>query len=150
IWKAIGVKVEGEDRGQPGAFDAKLVWHDYNGYPKIQIQVFKQPEFVQVNSKMPLADNPFNPNDMVTSGIDEVIFPWPSAISADPDQTDLKFTPLVETSKRAGTISIEVLSQLMNRDDPNVVVSRERYTGKYTLAARIQGKETSSKKDGDK
>jgi len=56
----------------------------------------------------------FNPEQPITSGLQEVLFPFPGAISKD-EKADVTWTPLVQTGVRSGTIEVE---QVMgNRGD---------------------------------
>ena len=104
VWEVLGIKVEGEERG-PGNFQSVVVWQRFNPYPKLASQRFGD-EWVFVSPDAPDTSEPFNPTDPVTAGLEEVLFPFPGAIEANPDRSsDLTFTPIATTGKRSGTIS---------------------------------------------
>ena len=111
---------------------------------KFRFAAFGDPEFVFVRFDAPASDKPFNPDDVITSGIEEVLFPFPGAISPDPDNNDVKFTTLVETSNHSGLISFEDLQANMqmnrgrSRDVPNEAGTRhwEIYAGRPHLKGR--------------
>jgi ABC-2 type transport system permease protein len=117
LWQALGVRLRsGAGRpamGQMGA-DPFVVWQDYNPHPKLELPS----EFVFVDADMGSGGSGkatgFNPGQPITSGLQEVLFPFPGAIAKD-DTADVKWTPLVQTGERSGTIEVE---QVMgNRGD---------------------------------
>ena len=56
----------------------------------------------------------FNPANPITSGLQEVLFPFPGALAKD-EKANLEWTPLVTTGTRSGTIEVEQV--LGNRGD---------------------------------
>jgi ABC-2 type transport system permease protein len=117
LWQALGVRLRsGAGRpamGQMGA-DPFVVWQDYNPHPKLELPS----EFVFVDADMGGGGSEkatgFNPGQPITSGLQEVLFPFPGALAKD-DAADVKWTPLVQTGERSGTIEVE---QVMgNRGD---------------------------------
>ena len=57
------------------------------------------------------AKQPFNPNDPISSGLQQVLFPFPGFIDKQPT-SELKFTPLVETGEKTGTVRYADLMQM--------------------------------------
>jgi ABC-2 type transport system permease protein len=117
LWQALGIRLRsGAGRpamGQVGA-DPFIVWQDYNPHPKLELPG----EFVFVDADMGGGGSAkmtgFNPDHPITSGLQEVLFPFPGAIAKD-DTADVKWTPLVQTGERSGTIEVD---QVMgNRGD---------------------------------
>jgi ABC-2 type transport system permease protein len=117
LWQTLGVRLRsGAGRpamGQMGA-DPFVVWQDYNPHPKLELPS----EFVFIDSDMGAGGSEkttgFNPEQPITSGLQEVLFPFPGAISKD-EKADVTWTPLVQTGVRSGTIEVE---QVMgNRGD---------------------------------
>ena len=49
------------------------------------------------------AKQPFNPDDPISSGLQQVLFPFPGFV-AKRNTSDLKFTPLVTTGEKTGTV----------------------------------------------
>jgi len=116
LWQTLGVRLRsGAGRpamGQVGA-DPFVVWQDYNPHPKLELPS----EFVFVDADMGGGEGKttgFNPAQPITSGLQEVLFPFPGALAKD-DKVDVTWTPLVQTGERSGTIEVE---QVMgNRGD---------------------------------
>ena len=52
----------------------------------------------------PGASDPLNPADPITSGLTEVLFPYPGNFDAIPE-SKYKFTPIARTGKSSGTIT---------------------------------------------
>ena len=75
-------------------------------------------EFVFIDAELGEADGgasrSFNQENPITSGLQEVLFPFPGALSKD-DKVNLEWTPLVITGTRSGTIEVEQV--LGNRGD---------------------------------
>ena len=91
-----------------------VVWQDYNPHPKLELPS----EFVFIDAELGEADGgatrSFNQENPITSGLQEVLFPFPGALSKD-DKVNLEWTPLVITGTRSGTIEVEQV--LGNRGD---------------------------------
>ncbi|MFO0817418.1 MAG: Gldg family protein [Pirellulales bacterium] len=149
LWQVLGVECAGErggasPTGGPPGFDAYIVWQRFNPYKKVQVSGFTN-EFVFIRPEVPGDEEPFNAADAVTSGIEELLFPMPGGVSKSKD-SDIEFTPLVQTGNRAGTISFQ--NWQMNQENSNLLQIAEGPTrGKFVLAARIKGK---SKEGSDK
>lgn len=147
LWQVLGVECAGErggasPTGGPPGFDAHIVWQRFNPYKKVQVSGFTN-EFVFIRPEVPGDEEPFNAADAVTSGIEELLFPMPGGVSKS-KESDIDFTPLVQTGNRAGTISFQ--NWQMNQENSNLLQIAEGPTrGKFVLAARIKGKA----KDGD-
>jgi ABC-2 type transport system permease protein len=83
------------------------------------------------------AKEPFGPGDPISSGLQQVLFPFPGAV-AKLNVSTLEFVPLARTGMETGTV---LYADLMGpRGGPNP--SRQQVsTGQtYVLAAHIQGK----------
>ena len=85
LWNLLGVDLS----------DAKIVWQDFNPYPKIP-DFTKNKEFVfaDVGSG---AKEPFNHADPISSGLQQVLFPFPGSVRKS-YTSELKFTPLIVTA----------------------------------------------------
>jgi ABC-2 type transport system permease protein len=143
LWNLLDTKMEGAPKfaGGPfggGAFDASIIWQAFNPYPKLRQQLSITNEWVFANIDAPGAKDSFNADDPITSGIKEILFLLPGAISQKPGGA-LKFTNLITTGNRTGTVTFDDLRQ--NVQDAYELRSKEKRTDKeYTLAARITGK----------
>jgi ABC-2 type transport system permease protein len=129
LWKVLGVDFSGNN----------VVWQNYNPFPKLGGLPH---EWVFVDRECG-AKEPFNPDDPISSGLQQVLFLFPGSVSGL-NSSELKFTSLVTTSNNTGTIRHDQLimpsfmgQQQMNPDIPLL----ERPTGEsYVLAAQIRGK----------
>ena len=117
LWDVLGLELAaGSGRplmGQMGS-SPYVVWQDYNPHPKLELPS----EFVFIDAELGEADGgasrSFNQENPITSGLQEVLFPFPGALAKD-DKVNLEWTPLVITGTRSGTIEVEQV--LGNRGD---------------------------------
>jgi ABC-2 type transport system permease protein len=138
LWQVLGAKPaarEGRpEMGQMGA-GSLVIWQDYNPHPKLQMPH----EFVFIDNDLGmgsgLADS-FSQTSAVTSGLQEVLFPFPGAVARD-DTADVDWTPLVQTSTRSGTIEVEQV--MRNRGDmAQLQVFEKQGKQAMVLAAAIE------------
>jgi len=121
-----------------GGFDASIVWQAYNPYPPLRQRLSITNEWIFASVDAPGAADSFNKEQKIISGMKELLFLMPGAISAI-EGSPLTFTSLVTTGTSTGTIAFNDLRE--NVQDAYELKSRERPTGtQYTLAARIGGK----------
>jgi len=143
LWEAIGIESPGTI-GREGLFQPELVWQRYNPYPKLQLSGIPD-QWVFAREEPGQKVGLINDENVITSGLDELFFPFPGLI--EPSATsELKFTKLVTTRELAGVISYEDFTQ--NQANPAMQRARERRRGNMTVAALIEGaeaEETSAK-----
>jgi ABC-2 type transport system permease protein len=126
LWELLGVR-----------FSTKqVVWQDYNPYPKAS-QFPKEFVFVGKGSG---ADEPFNPKETISSGLQEVLLPFPGSI-ATLNVSTLEFTELVQTGDRTGTIDYNKLFRMTPFGPQGIDPNRpfRRTNDVYTMAAHIRG-----------
>jgi ABC-2 type transport system permease protein len=138
LWKLLGVKLE---TGGLFSEDPLVIWQDYNPHPKIGTLSTLPMEFVFIDKVTPPGtEDPFNPEEAITSGLQEVLFPFPGALVAL-ERGSIE-TPLVRTGTYTGTIGFNELREAVGPGgglDPTQLEQRERPTGEsYVLAARIK------------
>jgi ABC-type uncharacterized transport system involved in gliding motility auxiliary subunit len=147
LWKLLGIEMVG-GRASPLSFGSEgpspaVVWQDWNPYPKIS-QMRVPREFVFIQRGVPGNDAPFNDKESITSGLQELWFPFPGALR-NPNSSKTKFTPLVTTGDPTGTIQPDIYKSSARRGEPPV---HEENAGLshdlYILAARITGEVKSS------
>ena len=117
LWDVLGLELAAGGcrplMGQMGS-SPYVVWQDYNPHPKLELPS----EFVFIDAELGEADGgasrSFNQENPITRGLQEVLFPFPGALSKD-DKVNLEWTPLVITGTRSGTIEVEQV--LGNRGD---------------------------------
>jgi|GEM_PF-59568 len=118
----------------------QIIWQDYNPYPKIDLFREQKP-FVFIG-KGSGAENPFNEQNPITRGLQNMLLPFPGAITKW-RTSELGFEDLLRTGPRTGYVRYGDLfrfnpfggSRQMN---PNARLwpTNEQ----YVLAARIRGK----------
>ena len=94
LWKILGVDFP------PNT----LIWQKYNPYPK-----FSQfPEDFVFVDKGAGIEEPFNIDEPISSGLQQVLFPFPGSIRKIRGVEELKITPLAVTADKAtGTIALQ-------------------------------------------
>ncbi|HWE36839.1 MAG TPA: Gldg family protein [Isosphaeraceae bacterium] len=120
----------------------QIVWNAYNPVRRADFQY----EFVFVD-KGSGADEPFNPRQSVSSGLQRIVMLAPGLLRPRHDPDAPKFTPLLRTNDNGGVESWEDVVQRgmmgisgMTRER-RYIPTRET----YTLAALIQGKAPAAK-----
>ncbi len=129
LWQLLGVDFGG----------SSVVWQNYNPFPKLP-GLPHEWVFVDRDSG---ASEPFNPENPISRDLQQVLFLFPGAVKGL-NSSQLKFTRLVTTSNRTGTIPADEIMQRgfmgqsqMNPDIPLL----EKPTGDtYIVAAQIRGK----------
>jgi ABC-2 type transport system permease protein len=124
LWTSLGVDFSND----------QVVWQDYNPYQKAtQFPA----EFVFLDDG---AKAQFNSGDAISKGLQHMLFPFPGSITGL-HASELKFTPLVKTGARTGTVKAnEILEQSpFGPRDLNPSRRRQFTARDYTLAAEIRG-----------
>jgi ABC-2 type transport system permease protein len=118
----------------------KVAWQDFNPYPKIP-DFNRNREFVFVDNGSG-AKEPFNLEDPISSGLQQVLFPFPGFV-AKLHTSDLKFTPLAMTGTATGTVDYRDLMEMSPFGGPRGLNPNRPTTPtdeQYVLSAHIQGK----------
>ena len=140
LWDLIGVEMLGESSLSGEGRSVHVVWQDYNPYPKTRHFAHFTRQFVFVGSDAPGAEDALNSDEPITSGLKQLLFLYPGAISKQSGKKDINFEPLARTGTHAGFVKHQDL--MMTRDDP----TKQRWVEgpirrkAYTLAARIWNK----------
>jgi len=123
LWKALGIQVD----------PVAVVWQDYE--PEQTVEGFSDWQWIFVDRGNG-APQPFNEDDIISSGLNQLLFIYPGYITKDED-SKLDFQPLAVTGReRSGTVDTPGL----NRGGPNNrVFSRQQTTNSYIVAAHIFG-----------
>lgn len=130
LWQKLGIDFTNN----------QIVWQRYNPYPKFEL--FEQnPEFVFVNWSCG-SEEPFNRNEPAVAGLQQVLFPFPGAITRL-NSSNMNFTPLVRTGRVTGVVNYDDIFKLdfltgMRELDPNRPLQPTHI--EYNLAAMIEGK----------
>jgi ABC-2 type transport system permease protein len=138
LWQVLGVKLSaGAGRPAMGQMGAApfVVYQDYNPHLKLELPA----EFVFIDATLEGKDSGFSQTEAITSGLQEILFPFPGAIAKD-EAADVTITPLVRTAAaRTGTIEVD---QVMgNRGDMRQLQIFERKADQsMVLAALVERK----------
>lgn len=159
LWSLLGVRQVSKERGNPlsgGEASASVVWQDWNPYPKLSgISRALPREFVFIGRGEPGGKSPFNDESPITSGLQEMWFPFPGAFDKL-QSSKMKFVELVTTGEMTGTIPSDQLRMI---EDPQARMQMEEDNATheaYCLAAQITGDvkgraaPDADKKDADK
>ncbi|NLS96556.1 MAG: ABC transporter [Planctomycetaceae bacterium] len=127
LWSLLGVDFGGDN----------VVWQNYNPYPKLS-SLYE--EFVFVDQGEDKAAKPFNETDVVTSGLQQLLFVFPGSVSGL-NASKMKFDVLVETGTKTGTVEVNQIAPMAMFGMMQISDDRQQVpTGRpYVLAARIQG-----------
>ena len=158
LWRTIGIEVPGEPNFRSGGYSPDVVWQDYNPYPKLQMIRGFSDAWVFASAEAPEASDPLNPEEPITEGLKEILFPVPGTLRPTP-RADLKFTPLVKTSSKAGIVQYDRYGTfLADLDLASLKASQGLPAGEQILAGRIIGigdeaattdEDSSAEVDGD-
>ena len=143
LWSLLGVKYVSKDRGSPlGGMPPSdsVVWQDWNPYPKLFGIARNLPrEFVFIGRNEPGGKMPFNDESPITSGLQEMWFPFPGAIEKL-NSSKMKFVELVTTGDKTGTVPSDQVRSLFEDSRARMQVENDGTTREfYCLAAHITG-----------
>lgn len=126
LWSLLGIDFT----------DAKIVWQNYNPYPKISQF---PPEFVFVDR----ANGSFGKGDEISSQLQQLLFLFPGSVRKQ-NSSNLTFTPLAQTGDQTGTVNFaEVLLPSMFGMGGGQLNPQRRFRPtreNYVIAAHIHGK----------
>lgn len=125
LWKLLGTKVNGDE----------VVWQAFNPYPRAGTGPEGINElWVFVDAGLSGVEQPFNPDDPIVSGLQQLLFFYPGAVTQS-DGSKLDFKPLAVTGNQTGYIPFEDLQR-----GPSAMGLRQvRTNDNYIMAARIAG-----------
>ena len=128
LWDLLGVRFSPDT----------VIWQKYNPYPKVE-QFDEQPEFVFVGSGC--AKRPFNPDDPISAGLQQLLLPFPGSITGL-NVSPMEIEPLVTTGTQTGTVRFDDLLRMTPFGSPAGLNPHRRLlpTGiAYVMAVRIRG-----------
>lgn len=128
LWSLLGVDFS----------DKTIIWQDYNPYPRAS-QFPKEFVFIDAGAG---AEEPFNPDEPISSGLQQVLFPFPGSITRL-NKSVLEMTPLAETGTKTGTASHDDMFQMSpfgpSGLKPDLDWRRSPTNDVYVMAAHIRG-----------
>jgi ABC-2 type transport system permease protein len=115
----------------------RIAWDKYNPHPQFR-QLPPEVIFVGAGSG---AERPFNPEQAVSSGLQEAVLLYPGVLKAA-EGAATEFSPLLETGKDSGTA---LWNRLVQRSIFGIQLAtnlpHEPDEESYVVAARVEGKE---------
>jgi ABC-2 type transport system permease protein len=144
LWQLLGVDMLGDE----------IIWQNFNPEPKAGD--FVDPEWIFIDQGLTAFGTPypFNPDDPISSGMNQVLFLMAGAFQPA-EKSKLEFTELAVTGRESGMISyrdIEMSQRMGGMMGLRRVTTREP----FVVAARVTGKVTNEedlaltdKKDGE-
>ncbi|MBT7255325.1 MAG: hypothetical protein HN882_10010, partial [Planctomycetaceae bacterium] len=139
LWDTLGIQIPGAlSRTNPGLYDPDLVWQSDNPYPLLKYRGILD---TWVFTTWLDGEHP------ITSGLQELLLPVPGAIEIDETKSHLEVTPLVTSSRDAGTVkSADYMleMQALSRGDRGALerikqLQSEGDSGSNNLAVYIEG-----------
>lgn len=131
LWNLLGVDFSGD----------RIVYQNYNPYPKLAPLSERFPEFVFVDKGA--TKTPFNEASEITSKLQHMLFPFPGSI-AKQNTSDLEFTALVRTGDKTGTVYYKDMLEMsmfgMGRGELNPNRPHHPEKTPFVLAVEIRGK----------
>jgi ABC-2 type transport system permease protein len=123
LWRLLGIDFD----------PMEVVWQEYS--PEQSVQAEADPQWVFIDSGNG-AQDPLNSDSIITSGLNQLLFLYPGALSRS-EESKLDFEPLAVTGgENSGTINARILQ----RQQPNLqVYERQRTRSSHILAAHVHG-----------
>ncbi|HTN77328.1 MAG TPA: Gldg family protein, partial [Pirellulaceae bacterium] len=136
LWELIGLQILGQQSGP--MYEPDVVWQTYNPYPQLGFSALG-PEFVFVCANTPGVVDALSSTDPVTSGLEEVLFPFPGGLKRV-SGTGLEFEKMCVTSPEISG-AYPFSKWMADRNDP-IQLEKDRGlpSGEKVVAARIYGK----------
>ena len=132
LWDMLGVDISAQ----------RIVWQGYNPYKKIS-QFWDEFVFIDPGSG---AENPFNPENPISSQMQQVLFLFPGFINEKPS-SEMDFSKLLITGQNTGYINYGDIMQtgFMGQPsiNPNMKLFQRKTRDEYVMAAHITGDITS-------
>jgi ABC-type uncharacterized transport system involved in gliding motility auxiliary subunit len=122
------------------AYDPNMVVGDLENAEEVQL---RDESRLRYPVWMNLTQEDFNPKALPTAQLETALFIEPGSVKLKPG-TDLTFTPLIETSDKAGEIPVAALQFAQ----PDEVARQIKASGKRTIAALVTGRFKSAFPDG--
>lgn len=124
LWNLLDAKVAGD----------QVIYQEFNPYPRATSMLGIDSLWIFIDQDEPGAVAPFNDEDPIVSGLQQMLFFYPGSITQTED-TQLEFTPLTSTGQQTGYVPQSEL-----RMGPQGMNLRMVPTGQnYITAARITG-----------
>jgi ABC-2 type transport system permease protein len=125
LWKTLGVEVRGDE----------IIYQEFNPYPRAGTGPDAiTPLWVFVDEGEPGAEQPFNPDDPIVSGLQQLLFFFPGAVEQS-EGSKLDFTPLATTGNLTGYVRQSDLQGAQG----DMGLRLQKTGAPYIMAARVTG-----------
>jgi ABC-2 type transport system permease protein len=144
LWSLLGVRLVSKNRGSPVEgmpASASIVWQAWNPYPKLGgIEGTLAREYVFVGVNEPGGKMPFNEESPITSGLQQMWFPFPGAVEKSASSnSNTTFVELVTTGNLTGAVPSDQLRNIESRQALADLEDDNTTHDLYHLAAQITG-----------
>jgi ABC-2 type transport system permease protein len=139
----------GEERGFSAKSETAIVWQRYNPYPELQFTDMLDGEWLFAADAADSSEHfhAFNPEDETTSGMYELLFPFPGAFRQLAGASgDLIFKPLVKSSEDSGYTKYSDVADQRRAGDSRRTLKNPTHA-EQVLAARIQSADFAQSSD---
>lgn len=127
LWTLLGVEVTGD----------KVIYQNFNPYPRAGTGANGiDSMWVFIDEGEPGAVQPFNPDDPIVSGLQQLLFFYPGAV-VQPDDSGLEMTPLAVTGNLTGYVPQSELR--FARQSGGMGLREVPTEAEYIMAARLTG-----------
>jgi ABC-2 type transport system permease protein len=111
LWDLLEIDVPG-DAGTQGLYNPALVWQEHNPYPSLEESASPLWIFVDEDAPNVVEGRSLSSDSEITSGMNEVLAIFASAVRAKPD-SKLTHTELLRTNANGGYVKSDKLQSLM-------------------------------------
>jgi ABC-2 type transport system permease protein len=126
LWKLLGVEMYGDE----------VVWQQFNPEPKLG-DIYKEWIFIDEGLSELGTPNPFDPDDIISAGMRQVLFFWPGSFRPA-EGGKLNFQKLAVTGRDSGTINYQDVDMSL-RSGNSMGVRRVTTHEPYIIAAHVSG-----------
>jgi ABC-2 type transport system permease protein len=114
----------------------EIVWQRFNPEPKLG-DIYREWIFIDEGLSELGTPNPFDPDDIISAGMRQVLFFWPGSFRPA-EGSKLNFHKLAVTGRDSGTISYQDVDMTL-RSGNSLGVRRVTTHEPYTIAAHVSG-----------
>ncbi len=147
LWRLLGIEVPSSP-GPMGLPAPDYCWHEFNPYPILRNLTEATDLWVFASKDAIGAEDAFSDASEITSGLRELMLPFPAVIRPLSGIDNVSVTPLVKTGAKAGTISQQDVNSIERSSlsrSTEYKLRRNANVGQQTLAVLVQGNKVEKK-----
>ncbi|XZE20934.1 Gldg family protein [Pirellulaceae bacterium SH449] len=147
LWRLLGIDIPSTP-GAMGLPAPDYCWHEFNPYPILRNLTEATDLWVFASKDAIGGEDAFSDESEITSGLREVMLPFPSVIRPMSGVESVTVTPLIKTGTKAGTISqidVNSIERSSLSRATEYKLRRSDSVGQQILAVLVQGKDDQKK-----